>query len=202
TKIIATASVGGKTVTKDVNNFGKITLGGKPKLWVSLEPFDERATNHLDPTAKVEPHPEGPLSPSEGERVGVRGQPNAVPNTNLASRSEGSQPKKRSAELQLGATQALDRAEPELGAASSEEARAAVRGQSNSIPHASLAQSNPPITLTIAPGERLPAWLKIKRNGHEDLVTFFVEDLPHGVIVDDIGLNGVLIPKGENERKI
>jgi sugar lactone lactonase YvrE len=59
-----------------------------------------------------------------------------------------------------------------------------------------------PITLTIVPGQRIPAWLKIQRNGHEDLVTFFVENLPHGVIVDNIGLNGVLIPKGESERQI
>jgi hypothetical protein len=44
--------------------------------------------------------------------------------------------------------------------------------------------------------------LRIKRNGHDDLVTFTVENLPHGVIVDNIGLNGVLIPKGENERDI
>ena len=59
-----------------------------------------------------------------------------------------------------------------------------------------------PLELTIAPGQTIPAWLKIKRNGHEDLVTFTVDNLPHGVIVDNIGLNGVLIPKGENEREI
>jgi hypothetical protein len=132
TKVTATASVAGKPVTKDVNNFGKITLGDKPKLWVSLEPYNEMATNHFDPTTALAPRPEGSLSPSQGERAGVRGQSNAVPHTNLTQ----------------------------------------------------------------------SAWLKIKRNGHDDLVTFFVENLPHGVIVDDIGLNGVLIPKGENERKI
>jgi len=64
---------------------------------------------------------------------------------------------------------------------------------------ASLAE---PLELTLAPGETIPAWLKIRRNGHTDLVTFFAENLPHGVIVADIGLNGVLIPKGESERKI
>src|SRR5204862_6474184 len=56
--------------------------------------------------------------------------------------------------------------------------------------------------LTIAPGQTLPAMLKIQRNGHDDLVTFTVENLPHGVIVDNIGLSGVLIPKGQNEREI
>ncbi len=59
-----------------------------------------------------------------------------------------------------------------------------------------------PSELAIAPGQTIPAWLRIMRNGHEDLVTFFVENLPHGVIVDNIGLNGVLIPKGENARQI
>ena len=56
--------------------------------------------------------------------------------------------------------------------------------------------------LTIAPGQTISAMLKIQRNGHEDLVTFAVDNLPHGVIVDNIGLNGVLIPKGQNEREI
>jgi len=59
-----------------------------------------------------------------------------------------------------------------------------------------------PLEITIAPGQTVPAVLRIRRNGHEDLVTFTVEDLPHGVIVDNIGLNGVLIPKGEDEREI
>jgi hypothetical protein len=59
-----------------------------------------------------------------------------------------------------------------------------------------------PFEITIAPGQTIPAWLKIRRNGHKELVTFQVENLPHGVIVDNIGLNGVLIPKEDNERQI
>jgi hypothetical protein len=59
-----------------------------------------------------------------------------------------------------------------------------------------------PLEFTIAPGQSLPAWLKIKRNGFDELVTFTVESLPHGVIVDNIGLNGVLIPKDKSERQI
>ena len=56
--------------------------------------------------------------------------------------------------------------------------------------------------ITIAPGGIVPARLQIRRNGHTELVTFQVENLPHGVIVDNIGLNGVLIPKDQNEREI
>ena len=59
-----------------------------------------------------------------------------------------------------------------------------------------------PLELTIAPGEILPARLRVQRNGHMDLLTFSVENLPHGIVVDNIGLNGVLIPKGQDSREI
>ncbi len=113
TKVTATAMVSGQTVTKEVNNLGKIKLEAKPKLFVALEPYDEQATNFVERSV-----------------------------------------------------------------------------------------SDKPLEITIAPGQSIPTWLKIKRNGHEELVTFSVESLPHGVIVDNIGLNGVLIPKGEDERQI
>ncbi|HMC28037.1 MAG TPA: hypothetical protein VKM56_09630, partial [Verrucomicrobiae bacterium] len=92
-KITATATVNGKSITREVNNFGTIKLGAKPKLFVSLEP---------------------------------------PPNQSALS---------------------------------------------NSV------SATAPLELTIAPGQTIPAWLKVKRNGHEDLVTFTVENLPHGVIV-------------------
>ena len=113
TKVTATAMVSGRSVTKEVNDLGKIKLEAKAKLFVALEPYDEQATNYVE----------------------------------------------------------------------------------RSI-------SDKPLEITIAPGQSVPTWLKIKRNGHEDLVTFSVESLPHGVIVDNIGLNGVLIPKGKDERQI
>jgi len=56
--------------------------------------------------------------------------------------------------------------------------------------------------IRIQPGETVPAWLAIDRQGHDELVTFNVENLPHGVIVDNIGLNGITFLKGENARKI
>ncbi len=59
-----------------------------------------------------------------------------------------------------------------------------------------------PAEITIAPGETVPARIKVWRDGFEELLTFSVENLPHGVIVDNIGLNGVLIPKGQDERTI
>jgi hypothetical protein len=113
TKVIATASIDGEQVTKEVSNLGKITLGPKPKLLVAIEPYNEQLTNFVERST-----------------------------------------------------------------------------------------ADKPLEITIAPGQSIPAWLKIKRNGHEDLVTFTVESLPHGVIVDNIGLNGVLIPKSQDARRI
>jgi hypothetical protein len=112
-KMTATALINGQTVSKEVGTLGKITLAGKSKLFVALEPYHEQETNFVE-----------------------------------------------------------------------------------------RAISDKPLEITIAPGQSVPAWLKIKRNGHDDLVTFSVESLPHGVIVDNIGLNGVLIPKGQDSRRI
>jgi hypothetical protein len=56
--------------------------------------------------------------------------------------------------------------------------------------------------ITVKPGGRVSALLKVQRFGHNDRVTFDVENLPFGVIVDDIGLSGILIPEGATERRI
>jgi hypothetical protein len=110
-KVVASATINGKRVTRDVNNFGTIKLGDKPKLFVVMEHYREGETNHAS-------------------------------------------------------------------------------------------ASDQPLELTIAPGQSIPASLRIRRNGHDDLVTFQVDNLPHGIIVDNIGLSGVLIPKDQNERQI
>jgi hypothetical protein len=54
----------------------------------------------------------------------------------------------------------------------------------------------------IVPGRRTTAKLRIERFGFNDRVQLEIENLPHGVIVDDIGLNGILIPEGQTERTI
>jgi hypothetical protein len=133
--VTASARINGWRVTKQVNNFGRIKLMDKPKLFVALE---------------------------------------------------------------LGSS------------GSTASATAVAAGQSSQVAEAASAQSSatnpvadhPLEEMTIAPGQTVPAILKVKRNGHEELVTFTVDNLPHGVIVDNIGLNGVLIPKDQNERQI
>jgi WD40 repeat protein len=59
-----------------------------------------------------------------------------------------------------------------------------------------------PLEISITPGGSVTAWIKVERHGHDDLVEFSPENLPYGVIIDNIGLNGVLIPKDESRRQI
>jgi hypothetical protein len=56
--------------------------------------------------------------------------------------------------------------------------------------------------LTITPGGKIAARLRVERNGFTDRIAFEVANLPHGIIVDDIGLSGVLIPEKQTERTI
>jgi WD40 repeat protein len=59
-----------------------------------------------------------------------------------------------------------------------------------------------PYEITITPGGRVSMWLRVDRHGNDGLLALDVEGLPHGVIVDSIGLNGVQIRANENEREI
>jgi hypothetical protein len=59
-----------------------------------------------------------------------------------------------------------------------------------------------PYEVTIAPGTMVSVWLRVDRRGDDALLGLDVENLPHGVIVDNIGLNGVQIRAGENVREI
>jgi WD40 repeat protein len=59
-----------------------------------------------------------------------------------------------------------------------------------------------PLELTIAPGQTISAELSCARDTHKGLISFDVQNLPHGIIVADIGLSGVLIPEKESKRQI
>lgn len=62
-----------------------------------------------------------------------------------------------------------------------------------------------PFEITIAPGETVPAWVKIRRiggNGSDRDIRFDVQNLPHGVIVDNLGLNGITLLARQNEGEI
>ena len=59
--------------------------------------------------------------------------------------------------------------------------------------------------LTVWAGETVRAFLKVERMDHTGLVEFGKEDsgrnMPHGVFVDNIGLNGLMLLDGQNERE-
>ena len=59
--------------------------------------------------------------------------------------------------------------------------------------------------IVVAPGTTTSAKLRIERNENAGPVSFGNEDsgrnLPHGVFIDNIGLNGLLIPEGQTERE-
>lgn len=67
--------------------------------------------------------------------------------------------------------------------------------------------SNPgkPLELTIAPGETITARVKTARIDFKDRIELGKDDagrnLPHGVYVDNIGLNGLMIVEEETERQ-
>ena len=62
-----------------------------------------------------------------------------------------------------------------------------------------------PIVFEIRPGESIQAHIVSKREGHDGPIKFGNEgsgrNLPHGVKVDDIGLNGLMIPKGHTRQR-
>ena len=59
-----------------------------------------------------------------------------------------------------------------------------------------------PAEISIAPGTIVEAKLRVERNGFDDRISFELFNLPHGIIVDNIGLSGVLVRPGETERQI
>lgn len=59
-----------------------------------------------------------------------------------------------------------------------------------------------PLEITLVPGQTVKAWIRAVRLKDEGIINLDVHGLPHGVIVDDIGLNGVQIRDQEHERPI
>jgi WD40 repeat protein len=59
-----------------------------------------------------------------------------------------------------------------------------------------------PAEIVIQPGETVTAMLEIERHGYDGELRFEVENLPHGVIVDNIGLNGIMVRAGEKQRQV
>jgi hypothetical protein len=62
-----------------------------------------------------------------------------------------------------------------------------------------------PIELDIAPGEMISAIVELVRDGNDGEISFGGDhsgrNLPHGVFIDNIGLNGLTLLAGESERE-
>jgi hypothetical protein len=56
--------------------------------------------------------------------------------------------------------------------------------------------------IVISPGESMSAMIKVQRNGETNIISLDMDNLPHGVLVDNVGLNGVQVRAGEDEREI
>ncbi|HEY1785327.1 MAG TPA: hypothetical protein VGG30_07240, partial [Pirellulales bacterium] len=83
--------------------------------------------------------------------------------------------------------------------------RIAPPGQSPGQPTGDAATSldfPQPAELTIAPGSTITLTMTIERNGFDGIVTFEANNLPFGVIVDNIGLNGIQLLEGHTERTL
>jgi hypothetical protein len=69
-----------------------------------------------------------------------------------------------------------------------------------------VAREGEPLEFTIRPGETITAKVRVDRRDFEGQIEFGRDaaadrNLPHGVFVDNIGLNGLLIVEGESERE-
>lgn len=62
-----------------------------------------------------------------------------------------------------------------------------------------------PVELTIQPGTTISAFVVVERNGYDGEIEFGREfsgrNLPHGVFIDNIGLNGLTLLQGESVRQ-
>ena len=59
-----------------------------------------------------------------------------------------------------------------------------------------------PREMTIVPGETISAWVVVKRGSAKGALRFDVENLPHGVVVDNLGLNGITLLEGQDAGEI
>ena len=69
-----------------------------------------------------------------------------------------------------------------------------------------VAREGEPLLFTIRPGETITAKVRVERHDFKDRIEFGRDgqadrNLPHGVFIDNLGLNGLLIVEGENERE-
>ncbi len=75
-------------------------------------------------------------------------------------------------------------------------------GADHSAPAFSRSDAEKPAEITLAPGETVSAWVVLKRGSAKGALRFDVENLPHGVVVDNLGLNGITLLEGQDAGEI
>jgi hypothetical protein len=104
----------------------------------------------------------------------------------------------------LGTLKATGKADMFLGleTASTLRERDARKGKRKFETKAAALAALKPLEVTIAPGETLPLWLAIQRTGRKGIQEISIANLPHGIIIDNIGLSGVEIAAESDRREI
>lgn len=171
-RVTATATIAGQEVTHEVNSLGKIGLADPPKLLVRILPDIDQVAASAAPSA---------AGASDAEV------------TSAAS----------AAAVASGESEIADESE---AADTSEIADASEASDSSELSDDPRipALDDEPWELVIEPGTTVTAKVRVERQGHDGVISFGNEDsgrnLPHGVYVDNIGLNGLLLLENQDER--
>ena len=75
-------------------------------------------------------------------------------------------------------------------------------GADHLAPEFSRSDEAKPAEITIAPGETVSAWIVLQRGRATGALRFDVENLPHGVVVDNLGLSGITLLEGQDAGEI
>jgi hypothetical protein len=75
-------------------------------------------------------------------------------------------------------------------------------GADHSAPAFERNHTTAPREITISPGETISAWVVVKRGSAKGALRFDVENLPHGIVVDNLGLSGITLLEGQDTGEI
>ncbi len=155
-------------------------------------------------------HASSPLVIEAGQNI-TFGTINAAPDA--AAPPENQAPIKLTASAEIGGKtvtkDAVDLGQPKLAPAP----KILIRIRHKNQPPETVAAADAPATgkpptpleLEIAPGEMVSAIVELVRDGNDGEISFGGDhsgrNLPHGVFIDNIGLNGLTLLAGESERE-
>ena len=115
-------------------------------------------------------------------------------------------PAKISATAEIGGKQIVHPAGEIVGVKAEGEAPTVVSlqpaGADHNAPGFQRDDAAVPREIAMAPGETISAWVVVKRGSAKGALRFDVENLPHGVVVDNLGLNGITLLEGQDAGEI